>query len=286
VDNTQNLSPSDDLDDTFPPIDDFNGSDNRDFNDNISLEERHGDVSNDYGVNNYEYFPPSWKLKGTDEDGEYFPPSEAFKGTVEDNEYFPTSGNFKSNDDDYDDDGDFLPSGEFKGTNDDDGDFPPCEDFKGIDDAEFPPNGEFDGVDSVQDDDAFSSSEDLHGRSNDIDDDVNNFPIEFYIPLNDEIINEDDDGPRSEDRVLSHPNATIWGSQHSLDGSPNNVECDYNKDDITPSEEDILDREDYDITIKLMETIQRSIAFAPMISIMTRPFYINPNHSSYTRCRK
>jgi hypothetical protein len=123
----------------------------------------------------------------------------------------------------------------------------------------FPPSGEFNGIDSVQDDDDFSSSEDLHGRSNDIGEDGNHFPTEFDIPLNDEIRNEDDDGPRNEDHVLSHSSATIQGG-HSLVGSPNNVEYDYSEDDIPPSEEDILDREDDDIPINIMETIQRSIA--------------------------
>jgi hypothetical protein len=52
-----------DWDDNFPPNDDFNGSNNGDFNGSISVEERYEDVSNDDGVNNDEYFPPSGNLK-------------------------------------------------------------------------------------------------------------------------------------------------------------------------------------------------------------------------------
>jgi len=92
----------------------------------------------------------------------------------------------------------------------------------------FPRSGEFDDVDSVQNDDDFSSSQELHGRSNDIDEDSNHFPIEFNISLNGEIKNENDDGPRNEDHVLSHQSVTIWGGQHSLVWSPSNVEYDYN----------------------------------------------------------
>jgi hypothetical protein len=134
--------------------------------------------------------------------------------------------------------------GNLKAPNDDD-DFPPSEDFKGmmmmlLMMKTFLQVEEFNGIDSVQDDDDFPSSEDLHGRSNDIGEDGNHFPTEFDIPLSDEISNEDDDGPRNEDHVLSHSSVTIQGGQHSLVGSPNNVEYDYSEDDIPPSDEDIL----------------------------------------------
>jgi len=71
-----------------------------------------------------------------------FPPSGDFKDIDEDGEYFPLNGDFKSSEDDYDDGGNFLRSGELKGISGDDNDFPPSEDFKGTneDDEYFPPS--------------------------------------------------------------------------------------------------------------------------------------------------
>jgi hypothetical protein len=87
-----------------------------------------------------------------------------------------------------------------------------------------------------------------------------------------EIINEDD-GPMNEDHVLNHSTATNQGDQHSLVQSPHNVFLDIpSGDEENPSSEDD----------EIVETLQRNI----VSRTRTRPFYINPNHSSYTRYRK
>ena len=121
-------------------------------------------------------------------------------------------------------------------------------------------------LDSLMGDDDFPSSEYFHGRSNDIGEDGIHFSSEFDIHIINEIINEDDDGPRNEYHVLSHSAATNQGDCHSLVRSPDNVFL-----DIPSSEDD-----------EIMDTLQRNI----VSRTRTRPFYINPNHSSYTRSRK
>jgi hypothetical protein len=187
-----------------------------------------------------------------------------FKALSKDDEEFPSSGDFESSEDDYVNGGhnvddDFPPNEDFQGTDDDDGNFSPSEDLNGID--------------SLKGDDDFPSSEYFHGRSNDIGEDGNHFSSEFDIPLINEIINEDDDGPRNEDHVLNHSAATNQGDRHSLVQSPDNVLL-----DIPSGDEEIPSSEDDEI----VETLQRNI----VSRTRTRPFYINPNHSSYTRSRK
>jgi hypothetical protein len=118
-------------------------------------------------------------------------------------------------------------------------------------------------------DDDFPSSEYFHGRSNDIGEDGNHVSSDFNIPLMNETINEYD-GPRNYDHVLNHSTATNQGDGHSLFQSADNVFLDIPfGDEENPSSEDN----------EIVETLQRNI----VSRTGTRPFYINPNHSSYTR---
>jgi hypothetical protein len=121
-------------------------------------------------------------------------------------------------------------------------------------------------------DDDFTSSEYFHGRSNGIGEDGNHFSSDYYIPFMNNIINEDD-GPRNEYHVLNHSTATYQGDRHSLVQSPDNVFLDIpSGDEENPSSEDDF----------IVDTLQINI----VSRTMTRHFYINPNHSSYTRSRK
>jgi hypothetical protein len=304
-------------DEEFPPSGDFKSNDDDYGNVGQSFpnEEFKGSNVGD------DDFPPSEDFQGTDEDNEDFPPSEDFQASNEDDEEYPSSGDFQSSEDDYAIGGHSFPSDKLKGNNVDDVDFPPSEDFQDTDedfqgtkqdgenfhssgdfesseddyvngghnvDDDFPPNEDFqgtddddgkfspsenlNGIDSLMGDDDFPSSEYFHGRSNDIGEDGNHVSSDFDIPLMNEIINEDD-GPRNEDHVLNHSTATNQGDRHSLVQSPDNVLLDIpSGDKENPSSEDD----------EIVETLQRNI----VSRTRTRPFYINPNHSSYTRSRK
>jgi hypothetical protein len=94
---------------------------------------------------------------------------------------------------------------------------------------------------------------------------------DFDISLLNEIINEDDDGPRNGDHVLNHSGATNQGDQQSLVRSPRNSMYDYSENDIPPSDD-----------VQIVERLQRNI----MSMTRSIPFYINPKHSSYTRSKK
>ena len=121
-------------------------------------------------------------------------------------------------------------------------------------------------------DDNFPSREYIHGRSNDIGEDGNHVSSDFDIPLMNKIINEDD-GPRNEDHVLNHSTATNQGDRCSLVQSPENV-----FPDIPSGDKENHSSEDDEI----VETLQRNI----VSRTMSRPFYINPSHSSYRRSKK
>jgi hypothetical protein len=112
----------------------------------------------------------------------------------------------------------------------------------------------------------------FYGRSNDIGEDGNHLSSDFYILLMNEIINEDD-GPRNEYHVLNNSIATNQGDQHSLVQCPDNVFLDipFGDKENHSSEDD-----------EIVETLQRST----MSKTKNKPFYINPNHSSYTSPRK
>jgi hypothetical protein len=121
-------------------------------------------------------------------------------------------------------------------------------------------------------DDYFPSSEYFHGRSNDIGEDGNNVSSDFHISLMNEIINEDD-GPWNEYHVLNNSAAINQGDQHSLVQSLDNVFL-----DIPSSDKENHSSEDDEI----VESLQLNI----VSRTKTRTFYINPNHSSYTRSRQ
>jgi hypothetical protein len=140
------------------------------------------------------------------------------------------------------------------------------------DDGKFSPSENLNGIYSLMGDDDFPSTEYFHGRSNDIGKDGNHFSSDFDIPLINKIINEYD-GPRNEYHILNHSYPTNQGNRHSLVQSPDNVLLDIpSGDEENPSSEDG----------EIVETLQRNI----VSRTRTRPFYINPNHSSYTRSRK
>jgi hypothetical protein len=260
-------------------------------------------------------FPPSEDFEGTDED---FPPSEDFQGTNEDDEEFPPSGDFKSNDDDYGNAGQSFSNEEFKRNNVGDDDFPPSEDFQGTneDNEDFPPSEDFQA--SNEDDEEYLSSGDFQSSEDDYTIGGHSFPsdklkinnVDVDFPPSEDFQdtdeyfqgtkqdgenfhssgdferneddyvngghNVDDDFPPNDyvdDDVLNHSAATNQGDRHSLVQSPDNVLLDTPcGDKENPSSEDD----------EIVETLQRNIVSRTRI----RPFYINPNHSSYTRSRK
>ena len=128
-----------------------------------------------------------------------------------------------------------------------DGDISPSNDFKGT-------NEEAKN---------FPPSEDFSGT------DDNDIPTQIDISLTNENINDVNDGYRNQDPILSQSTATIKGGKCSPIGYLNIVEHDDNIDDDTPN-----------------MNIQETIACMTISKTRNRPLYINPNHSSYTRCMK
>ena len=115
-------------------------------------------------------------------------------------------------------------AGEIKVSNEDDEEFPPSDDFQDTNEnVEYcPPSHHFEG--SNEDDVEFPSIGDFKSSEDDyvdcghflagdcvVDDDLD-------ISLLNEIINEDDDGPRNGDHVLNHSGATNQGDQNLLFG--------------------------------------------------------------------
>jgi hypothetical protein len=198
-----------------------------------------------------EDFPPSEDFQGTNEDNEDFFPSEDFQASNEDDEEYLSSGDFQSSEDDYAIGGHSFPSDKLK-INNFDVDFSPSEDFQDIDEG-------FQGT--KQDGENFHSSADFESNEDDYVNGGHNFDDDF--PPNDDVY----------DDVLYHSAATNEGDRHSLVQSLDNVLLDTHcGDKEKPSSEDD----------EIVETLQRNIVSRTSI----RPFYINPNHSSYTRNTK
>ena len=281
------------IDDDIRPSEDFNGTDDdsgeeedinngeNDFPQSEDFNGRNDDFppSEDLNVTDDE-FPPSEDFNGTDDE---FPPSEDFNGTDDE---FPPSEDFNGTDDEFPPSEDFNgtddelpPSEDFNGTDDDlppsedfngnDGDYHPSEDFNGTDD-DFPPSEDFNGTD-----DDFSPSEDFNGTDDhSVDDEATN--------------DEDSDSPFSEE----------FSGTNNVDGHIDLAASDHDNNFHNEFGDEIFNEGGHmhhnennhpaeDVVADIMvQEIQRQNPMQSRIKCRTRPFYVNPKHSSYTRSRK